>query len=125
MKFKDDFDTNSRRRHRPHSSHSQTPYLGTNALQGVPLQCQFCSGQTFRRSTLRADDLYQMFLMRYPVRCLRCSQRQMVSFAVAGISLSSKIKPRRIVRNTAAAWVEPTSESATPTPAQQETTHNP
>jgi len=30
--------------------------------------------------------------MRYPVRCLRCSQRQLVSFTVAGLSISSSIK---------------------------------
>ena len=31
--------------------------------------------------------------MRYPVRCLRCSQRQLVSFTLAGISLASHVRP--------------------------------
>ena len=113
MKFRSDSDTSSRYRERSHSSHSRTPYLGVNALNGVPLQCQFCSGQLFRRSSLRSEDLYQILLMRYPVRCLRCSQRQMVSFTIAGISLSSKIKPKRKARGTSTGWTEPTGESGT------------
>jgi hypothetical protein len=77
----------------------------------MPIQCQYCSGQTFRRSRLRTEDLWQMILMRYPVRCLRCSQRQMVSFTVAGISLSSLTKHERPVRveDTWKNWTEPSS----------------
>ena len=80
----------------------------------VPIQCQYCSGQTFRRSRLRSEDFWQMLLMRYPVRCLRCSQRQMVSFTVAGISLSSLTHHPRPVRSdeTWKHWTEP-SESST------------
>jgi hypothetical protein len=99
--YKDSFDDRSRTRQRQQSSHAKTPYLGTNILKGVALQCQFCSGQAFRRSTLRGEDLTQLLLMRYPVRCLRCSQRQGVSFTVAGISLSSKIRPQRPTRKPA------------------------
>lgn len=64
---------------------------------GIPIQCQFCVGRAFRRSRLRGSDLSQLLLMRYPVRCLRCSQRQMVSFTVAGISVPSHVhhKQRR------------------------------
>ena len=62
---------------------------------GVPIRCQFCVGQKFRRSRLRSDDFKSLFLMRYPVRCLRCSQRQLVSFTIAGISLGSNIRPQR------------------------------
>ena len=61
---------------------------------GVPIQCQFCVGQTFRRSRLRAADLPQLLLMRYPVRCARCSQRQTVSFTVAAVSIPSYIRHR-------------------------------
>ena len=61
---------------------------------GVPIQCQFCVGQTFRRSRLRAADLGTLLLMRYPVRCLRCAQRQTVSFTVAGISMPSYLRRR-------------------------------
>lgn len=61
---------------------------------GVPLQCQFCVGQSFRRSRLRAADIPQLLLMRYPVRCARCSQRQTVSFTVAAVSIPSYIRHR-------------------------------
>lgn len=62
---------------------------------GVPIRCQFCVGQKFRRSRLRSDDFKSLLLMRYPVRCLRCSQRQLVSFTIAGISLASHVRPQR------------------------------
>lgn len=61
---------------------------------GTPIQCQFCVGQTFRRSHLRAGDIPQLLMMRYPVRCARCSQRQSVSFTVAAVSIPSHIKHR-------------------------------
>ena len=61
---------------------------------GVPLQCQFCIGQSFRRSRLRMGDIPQLLLMRYPVRCARCSQRQSVSFTVAAVSIPSSIRHR-------------------------------
>ena len=61
---------------------------------GTPIQCQFCVGQKFRRSRLRAADIRQLLLMRYPVRCTRCSQRQTVSFTVAGVSIPSYLRQR-------------------------------
>jgi hypothetical protein len=114
MAFEDHYGDRPRRRQRPHSSLSKNPLLGVDAFKGVPIQCQFCSGQSFRRSTLRGEDFTQLLLMRYPVRCLRCSQRQSVSFTVAGISLSSKIKPKRPDRNNPAAgsWTEPAEQAA-------------
>ena len=71
---------------------------------GIPIQCQFCIGRSFRRSRLRSSDLPQLLLMRYPVRCRRCSQRQMVSFTVAGISVPSHVrhKQRRSSSETSA-----------------------
>jgi hypothetical protein len=94
-----------------HRKKRRSSYFGTGSRDGVAIQCQFCIGQSFRRSSLRLEDLTQLFLMRYPVRCLRCNRRQLVSFAVAGISLSSKTKPRRRKRNADAAtnWTEPIS----------------
>ena len=61
---------------------------------GVPVHCQFCVGQKFRRSRLRSGDIPQLLLMRYPVRCMRCSQRQTVSFTVAGASIPSFVRHR-------------------------------
>jgi hypothetical protein len=62
---------------------------------GVPIRCQYCVGQSFRRSRLRSDDVRSIFLMRYPVRCLRCAQRQLVSFTLAGISLPANARTQR------------------------------
>ncbi len=64
----------------------------SHSAGGISIQCQFCVGRNFRRSRWRKGDLKHLLLMRYPVRCLRCSQRQWVSFSVAGISLPSHAK---------------------------------
>jgi hypothetical protein len=118
MKFKSEYDSYRRRKERPHSSHSHVPYLGFDPYHGVSIQCQFCSGQEFRRSTLRSDDFSQILLMRYPVRCLRCGQRQMVSYTVASLSLSSSIKPRRRHRpvDPSRRWVDFTKHPDAPNP---------
>lgn len=96
---------------RPHSSYSANDeqFSGVYAGSGVSIQCQFCPGQGFRRSTLRAEDLKDIFLMRYPVRCLRCSQRQLVSFTVAGVSVPSHVKQRRAKQTVSQQkhWSEP------------------
>ena len=80
---------------------------------GVPLQCQFCVGQSFRRSRLRAGDIPQLLLMRYPVRCARCSQRQTVSFTVAAVSIPSYIRHRQ--RSGSSSLRSPQSEPASST----------
>jgi len=99
MKFSTDNTDSSRRRRR--SSHEREPFFGVDPQNGAPIRCQFCTGQSFRRSSLRSQDLTEILLMRYPVRCLRCSQRQLVSFTVAGLSISSRIKiNKRRHRNT-------------------------
>jgi DNA-directed RNA polymerase subunit RPC12/RpoP len=106
------FDPDTRSRHRAHSSHDRAIYSDVSASNGVPLRCQYCSHQSFRRSSLRAADFTQILLMRYPVRCLRCGQRQLVSFTVASISLSSSIKPRKSFEvPTSKHWTEPTGDS--------------
>lgn len=95
---------------RPDSSYNRGAYGA-----GIAVRCQVCSNQSFRRSTLRAADFTQIFLMRYPVRCLRCSHRQMVSFTVAGISLPSSVKPQKIVSSADPKhWTEPSGEAGIP-----------
>jgi hypothetical protein len=87
---------------------------------GMPIRCQFCSGQSFRRSRVRSEDFKQIILMRYPVRCLRCSTRQMVSFTVASISISSLIKHTRPIRSeeTWKHWTGSVSDSSRHTTIQ-------
>ena len=118
MKFKNEFEHTHRRRDRSHSPRSQTPYLGLDPYNGVPIRCQFCSGQSFRRSTLRSDDIGQILLMRYPVRCLRCGQRQMVSYTIASLAISSKVKPRRRHRavDPSKRWIDFTRHPDAPNP---------
>jgi hypothetical protein len=80
---------------RVHSSFSGSTSSETNYGSGIAIQCQYCPAQSFRRSRVRARDLQDLFFMRYPVRCLRCGQRQLVSFTVASVSVPSHIKQRR------------------------------
>ena len=101
---------------RPHSSYDEALYAASHVGSGVSIQCQYCPGQSFRRSRLRAQDLKHLFFMRYPVRCLRCGQRQTVSFTVAGISVPSHVKQRR-ARHTLDEhkhWSEPAKASLKP-----------
>jgi DNA-directed RNA polymerase subunit RPC12/RpoP len=107
MKFSTDNSDSSRRRRR--SSHEREPFFGVDPQNGAPIRCQYCTGQSFRRSSLRSQDLTEILLMRYPVRCLRCSQRQLVSFTVAGLSISSSIKinKRRHRNGMPAHWKDP------------------
>ena len=109
------FGTSSRRAMRPHSSHDETLYA-TNTGSGIAIQCRFCPGQSFRRSRVRLEDAKQIFLMRYPVRCLRCGQRQTVSFTVAGISVPSHVKQRRARQMVKEQpnWTGPLKESLRP-----------
>jgi hypothetical protein len=126
MRFEEEFGQQSRRKDRPRTPKSRTSYFGAEARKGVPIQCQYCSGQTFRRSTLRTEDLTEIFFMRYPVRCLRCSQRQMVSFTIASLSLSSSIKPKRRARTLDATshWKEPSSDSGIHKPSRSTSTRD-
>jgi DNA-directed RNA polymerase subunit RPC12/RpoP len=115
MSQSDQLDRNARDEHRTHSSPPQAVYSDASATSGVPIRCQYCSYQNFRRSSLRATDLTQILLMRCPVRCMRCGQRQMVSFTVAGLSLPPSSKPHRSFETPVSKhWTEPHSDSAPP-----------
>ena len=110
---------------RPHSSYSDTAFEDLNPVGGIPIHCQYCPAQDFRRSRLRFEDFKFIFMMRYPVRCLRCSQRQFVSFVIAAISIPSHIKQRRARRtlNQHKHWSEPGKPSTeATTPSHQEST---
>jgi len=65
-------------------------------MKGGEFRCVFCPGTTFRRSRLRLKDMAPLLMLRYPVRCLRCSQRQLVSYSLAGISVAAHIKHQRL-----------------------------
>ena len=52
--------------------------------------CRNCGGRRFHRSTLRSFDFIQLLGLRYPVRCVRCSQRQYVDFLTASLVYPTK-----------------------------------
>lgn len=94
-----------RKLHRPRSSYNQAVAGSMISGAGIAIQCQFCPGNTFRRSHLRSTDFWDLVLMRYPVRCLRCSQRQAVSYTIAGLSLPSHASHgKHSVKRNDATW---------------------
>lgn len=95
MSDKSDSARSRRGSERVHSSYSGSTWSETYHGNGIAIQCQYCPAQSFRRSSVRARDLQDIFFMRYPVRCLRCGQRQMVSFTVASVSVPSHVKQKR------------------------------
>jgi hypothetical protein len=84
-----------------HSSYNAPTSHGLNFGPGMPIRCQDCAAHGFRRSRLQSDDMLHLLLMRYPVRCLRCSERQLVSFTVAGLAVPSYVQQRRARRTLA------------------------
>jgi hypothetical protein len=97
---------------------NETVATAERIASGVPIHCNFCPGQSFRRSRVRSKDLKHLLLMRYPVRCLRCSQRQLVSFTLAAISVPSHVKQRKARKESQPKqWSEPVSTSLRPQPS--------
>jgi hypothetical protein len=58
-------------------------------------RCRFCPGHEFRRSRFRARDALRLLLLRYPVRCLRCRQRQTITVFAAARAESWKVRIER------------------------------
>ena len=73
--------------------------------------CPFCGNGNFRRSRLRFSDLVELLLLRYPVRCTRCSQRQYVEISIALLSFAPKhVGPRPATgQDTWQNWTAPGS----------------
>jgi hypothetical protein len=67
--------------------------------------CRSCGGQHFRRSRLKAKDLWGLLVLRYPVRCMACSIRQTVPVSEARRAVSSRVKQVRASRDAAAGGV--------------------
>ena len=84
-----------------------------------PFSASICSGQTFRRSTFALEDFTEILLMRYPVRCLRCSQRQMVSFTVASLALSSAAASKDRRSPTPSTGLNPARQQCPPLPPSE------
>ena len=54
-----------------------------NPTAKTALRCHFCGGTSLRRSRYRASDLSWLLVLRWPVRCRRCSKRQFVFLTTA------------------------------------------
>jgi hypothetical protein len=67
-----------------------TPLKKARAASGP--RCRFCPGHEFRRSRFRPKDAFKLLLLRYPVRCLRCRQRQTINVFAARRAESSKAR---------------------------------
>jgi hypothetical protein len=63
--------------------------------EGV-LGCEFCGYNRFRRSRLRFPDLFELFRLRYPMRCMRCSQRAYHDVNLALLSVGPKTHGPRL-----------------------------
>ncbi len=76
--------------------------------------CQFCKGRRFLRSGLRASDIGSIFLLHYPVRCLRCRQRQFTDFMTASLSLAagSPVYSEHKTRENWGAWTSGSDREA-------------
>jgi len=51
--------------------------------------CRYCPSRKFLRTSLRGADIPAILLLHYPVRCLRCRQRQFTDFLSASMALTA------------------------------------
>jgi hypothetical protein len=110
-------DFSNQNKQNPRSSSDQAITTAPLFSGGIAIRCQHCSSQNFRRSALRIEDVVSILTMRYPVRCLRCGERQRVSFAVAGLSVGpgSRVKRAKHPDDTWQRWTEPKPTRSTET----------
>lgn len=76
--------------------------------EGV-VACLHCGNPRFRRSRLRFTDFLELLMMRYPVRCTRCGQRQYTDFNIAMMSFPPRPAGGRKAegQDTWKAWTDP------------------
>ncbi|SEC06538.1 hypothetical protein [Terriglobus roseus] len=75
--------------------------------EGV-VACLHCGNPSFRRSRLRFTDILEVLMMRYPVRCTRCGQRQYTDFNVAMLSFPPRSAgPRADDQESWKRWTDP------------------
>ena len=86
------------------------PYAAapTMSVEAGVIGCSFCTNSTFRRSRVRFHDLRELLLLRYPMRCMRCNQRQYGYFLTAAMALPPRSQGVRVARGkeTWKAWTE-------------------
>ncbi|AFL90297.1 hypothetical protein Terro_4090 [Terriglobus roseus DSM 18391] len=98
-----------------HRRHLVRPYEDRPVVElaeGV-VACPLCGNPRFRRSRLRFTDFAEILMMRYPVRCTRCGQRQYTDFNVAMMSFPPRpVGGHRAERqDTWKNWTDPSMPS--------------
>ncbi|WP_419805352.1 hypothetical protein [Terriglobus sp.] len=80
----------------------------TMSIADGVIGCAFCTNTKFRRSRVRIHDLRELLLLRYPMRCMRCNQRQYGYFLTAALALPPRSQSARVARGneTWKAWTE-------------------
>jgi len=95
--------------------HLVQPYQDrpTVELRKGSVGCPFCGNAHFRRSRLRFTDLAEVMMLRYPVRCTRCSQRQFTDLYIAMLSHAPKYRGERLAQGPDSwkSWTGQTSPS--------------
>ena len=87
------------------------PYAEHSPVLDIPagvIACQFCGNTRFRRSRLRLEDVLESFLLRLPLRCMRCNQRQYGDFLAWSMATGTKAHEPRLARGneTWKSWTE-------------------
>lgn len=69
------------------------PYAEQSPVLDIPsgvVACLFCGNTRFRRSRVRLSDMLEALLLRFPLRCMRCNQRQYGSYLTASIATGTR-----------------------------------
>ena len=83
-------------------------------------RCHFCGGASLRRSRLRGTDLPWVLVLRWPVRCRRCSKRQFV-FVTDARRIITASKPQTQDQLAQQSWQNFTASES---PALRSDKHN-
>ncbi|SDF79750.1 hypothetical protein [Terriglobus roseus] len=92
--------------------HLVQPYKDrpTVELKQGEVACPFCGNPQFRRSRLRFMDLFEVLMLRYPVRCTRCAKRQFTDIYIALLSYPAKFHGGSVAQGDTS-WKEWTDRS--------------
>ncbi len=70
--------------------------------------CQFCGYTRFRRSRVRLADIKELLLLRLPLRCMRCNQRQYGMVVTSALAIGTRNHGPRAAQtqDTWKSWTE-------------------
>jgi hypothetical protein len=76
-------------------------------------RCHFCGAASLRRSRLRFSDFPWLLVLRFPVRCRRCSKRQFV-FLTDARQINAASSPHRLQQQSQDSWQSFTASDSPP-----------